>query len=161
MTTFSVERIDRVSTKPFAETVATFEQKVPQADVSAFRQLITSHASRSQIEEKVQGMTGDLGFMTLAKIDQGPLVSRLGKPKKMSVYLMGNPVLANRMYEEDPATGLYAPLRVAIYEDYGSATHFTYDLPSSLLSQFQNADIGVVARVLDEKMSILAHCLAE
>jgi uncharacterized protein (DUF302 family) len=157
--TFSVARIDEALPNSFPETVARFEQKVPRADVSVFRQMVTSGASRSEIEGKIQGMAGDLEFMVLHKIDQGPLVSQLGKPKMMSVYLIGNPVIANRMYEEDPATGLYAPLRVEIYEDYGGVTHFTYDRPSSLLEQFQNAKIGAVAQLLDQKMSALTAWL--
>jgi uncharacterized protein (DUF302 family) len=39
-------------------------------------------------------------------------------------------VLANRMYEADPAIGVYAPLRAAIYEDQEGRAHFTYDRPS-------------------------------
>jgi uncharacterized protein (DUF302 family) len=159
--TFSVERIDETLHYSFQDTVARFEQKVPRADVSVFRQLVASGASRSVIEEKVEGMTGDLEFMALHKIDPGPLVSQLGKPKKMSVYLIGNPVIANRMYDEDPATGLYAPLRVEIYEDYGGITHLTYDRPSSLFGQFQNTKIGAVAQLLDQKMSALTAWLGK
>jgi uncharacterized protein (DUF302 family) len=78
----------------------------------------------------------------------------------MSVYLIGNPVLANRMYEQHPAIGLYAPLRVSIYEDYAGKCHFTYDRPSKLLEQFKNVEIRVVGRMLDRKMESLADRLA-
>src|SRR5262249_20656538 len=47
----------------------------------------------------------------------------------MSLYLIGNPLLANRMYEQHPAVGLYAPLRASIYEDMkASATSRTNGL---------------------------------
>jgi uncharacterized protein (DUF302 family) len=78
----------------------------------------------------------------------------------MSLYLIGNPVLANRMYEQDPAVGLYAPLRASIYEDKEGKCHITYELPSSLLEQFRNEEIRVVARLLDGKMESLAGRLA-
>jgi Domain of unknown function DUF302 len=158
---FSAERVDEELARPFSGVVARFEQKVPRADFSVFTQLVASGADGTQIEAAVQGMAGDLDFMTLAKIDQGPLVSRLGRPKRMSVYLIGNPVLANRMYEEDPATGLYAPLRIEIHQDYAGITHFTYDRPSSLLRQFKNAKIGELAQLLDAKMSVLAAYLRD
>jgi hypothetical protein len=87
----------------------------------------------------------------LAKLDQGQLVSLLGRPKKMSVYLIGNPVLANRMYDQHPAVGFYAPLRASIYEDYEGRSHFSYDRPSGLLEQFDNEEIRAVARILDQK----------
>ena len=38
------------------------------------------------IEAQVQSMAGDLGFMILGKVDQGPLVSLLGKTKKMTTH---------------------------------------------------------------------------
>jgi uncharacterized protein (DUF302 family) len=158
---FESERIEVVSKRSFAETIAVLERKIPAADPATFAQLVNSRATAAQVEETVQTMAGDLGFVTLAKIDQGPLVSLLGKPKKMTVYLIGNPVLANRMFEHHPAVGVYAPLRVAIYEDYAGVTHFTYERPSSLLTQFNNAEIGAIARVLDEKLTVLASHLAE
>jgi uncharacterized protein (DUF302 family) len=154
-TCFEVERVDAVCERSFAETVATFEREVPAANMPAIAQLVASQASANDIETRVAAMVGDLAFMILGKVDQGPLVSLLGKPKKMSVYLVGNPVLANRMYEQHPGTGLYAPLRVAIYEDDGGTTHFTYEKPSTSLAQFQNETIRVVASTLDDKMGAL------
>jgi hypothetical protein len=45
--------------------------------------------------------------------------------------------------------GLYAPLRVMLYEnDAGTAT-FEYDLPSTLFGQFGNDSITAVAKDLD------------
>jgi uncharacterized protein (DUF302 family) len=103
---------------------------------------------------------GGLEFIILGKTDQGPLASLLGKPKKMTSYLIGNPVLANRMYEQHPAVGLYAPLRASIYQDDQGISHFTYDRPSTLLAQFENTQIQVVGKMLDEKMASLADFLA-
>ena len=141
--------------------MAAFEKSIPAADLSVFAKLVSAGAGAGEIEQSVREMVGDLGFITLAKINQGPLVSRLGKSKKITTYLIGNPVLANRMYEEDPSTGLYAPLRVALYEDYAGVTHVTYDQPSSLLCQFANANIRDVAQILDQKMSGLAARLSQ
>lgn len=158
---FAVERIDVVTTRSFAETVAVFEKRVPPANLSTFVQLITGRATAGEVETAVGDMAGDSGFMALAKIDQGPLTSLLGKPKKISMYIIGNPLLANRMFEHNPAAGVYAPLRVAIYEDYAGACHLTYDRPSTLLAQFGNPEILTVAKLLDEKMTALAVSLVE
>ena len=159
--TFKVERIEVDAKKSFEEMVAAFEKKIPAADFPAFNKLIASHAAAGEIEAKVQSMVGDLGFVILGKIDQGPLVSLLGKPKKMTTYLIGNPVLANRMFEQHPGVGLYAPLRASIYEDYKGKSHFTYDRPSTVLEQFNNSEIRAVARMLDEKMASLADYLTQ
>ncbi len=152
---FYGKRAEVTSTKSFPETIAAFERRVPTADFSAFARLVEANASTQEIEDVVRGMVGDLGFLIFAKLDQGPLVSLLGEKKKMTVYLIGNPVLANRMYEKSPAVGVYAPLRVLIYEGIDGKTRVTYDLPSTLLGQFKDDEVEFVARMLDEKMSRL------
>jgi uncharacterized protein (DUF302 family) len=88
-------------------------------------------------------------------------VSLLGRPKKLSLYAIGNPVLANRMFERQPAVGLYAPLRACLYEDHEGQAHFTYERPSASLAQFDDAEVRAVAQVLDAKMAALAAYLAE
>jgi uncharacterized protein (DUF302 family) len=153
---FQVERIDHCSSKPFEKLIAAFEEKCPLGELARLNQLATSRASKSDIEQTVGSMAGDLGFMHMAKIDQGSLVSLLGKPRKMTAYTLGNPVIASQMYEICPEVGLYAPLRVLIYEDHNGVAHITYDKPSSLLQQFQHDRIGGVARALDDKMESLA-----
>lgn len=154
---FQVERIDHSSSKPFEKLVAAFEEKCPLGEVAALTQLAIKQSSKSEIEKAVEGMTGELGFMHLVKIDQGPLVSLLGKRKRMTLYYLGNPVIANQMFEVHPEIGLYAPLRALIYEDYSGVAHFTYDRPASILQQFQNERTMAVGRLLDDKMAKLAE----
>ncbi|HEX4129775.1 MAG TPA: DUF302 domain-containing protein [Pirellulales bacterium] len=158
-TRFNVERLDWSTSRSFEETVAAFEQEVPAAPIDKLQELASSDASRAQIETAVQALVGDLEFMYLAKLDPSPLVSRLGKHKKLLVYLLGNPVLANRMFEPRPDVGLYAPLRACIFEDYSGMCHFTYDRPSTLLQQFDDAEVRRIAGILDEKMARLADSI--
>lgn len=63
---------------------------------------------------------------------QGALTSLLGTTKKLNTYLVGNPIIADRMFERNLAAGLYAPLRVSLFEDSGGTVHFVYDRPSSV-----------------------------
>jgi uncharacterized protein (DUF302 family) len=159
MKTLTVEKIDLLARQSFDDVRAAFEKVVPAADLAAMTKLITSHASRHEIEETVRSMTGDSGFMILGRIDQGPLTSLLGKPKHMTTYLVGNPVLATRMFDQNPGVSHYAPVRVSIYEDFQGRTHFTYEQPSSLLAQFDDGEIRAVGKILDEKLASLAQAL--
>jgi uncharacterized protein (DUF302 family) len=152
---FEAKRIDISSAKPFPFTLAALENRVPPADLPALTRLASSRAGPQGIEDALQVMVGDSGFIRLAKVDQRPLASLVGKPQRMAVYLLANPVLANRMCERHPAVGVYAPLRVSIYEE-GGRTHFTYDQPSGLLNQFDDEEIRAVGRILDDKVSALA-----
>ena len=156
-TRFEVERFDYPSSKTFEQVIAALEQQVPRADLPKLSQLVVLQAPAGEIEKTVLAMVGDLGFMHFAKLDQGPLVSLLGKRKRLTVYLLGNPVLANRMFEHRPEVGLYAPLRASVYEDDRGGAHLTYDRPSTLLQQFNQEDVTAVARMLDDRMAKLAE----
>jgi len=46
-----------------------------------------------------------------------------------------------------------------IYEGHDGTTHFTYDLPSAGLGQFESNEIQTVARLLDDRMKTLADFL--
>lgn len=155
-----VERLDFDCPKSFEEQRSAFEKKVPAGNLSVLNELVASRASAREIEGSVQEMVGDLGLMVLGRIDQGPLVSLLGKPKKVTTYLLGNPLLANRMFEQHPGIGHYAPLRATLYEDYQGKTHFTFDRPSTVLGQFKDLQAQEVGKILDEKMVKLAEFLA-
>ena len=70
-------------------------------------------------------------------------------------YVVGNPLLAIQMTQHDIRAGLYAPLRVLLYEDEQGKTCVEYDKPSSLFGQFGNANINEVAAMLDQKLEQL------
>ncbi|HUB10239.1 MAG TPA: DUF302 domain-containing protein [Myxococcales bacterium] len=153
---FMVERIDVTTERSFEEATLALEQIVPPVDPAVFSRLVEAHASSSEVAAAVRRAQGELELMTLAKISQGSLTSLLGTAKKLNVYLVGNPLIANRMFERHRGTGLYAPLRVALYEDPAGVAHFAYDRPSSLLGSFGDAEIDAVASVLDGKLATLA-----
>lgn len=57
--------------------------------------------------------------------------------------------------------GLYVPLRIAVYTDTDGKTYVQYDKPSTLLGQFKNDKIGMIAQMLDEKIGGLATMAAQ
>ena len=50
------------------------------------------------------------------------------------------------------AAGLYAPVRVVLFEDESGKAIFEYDLPSSLFGQFGDERITEVGRELDAEL---------
>jgi hypothetical protein len=83
------------------------------------------------------------------KRDHGVLVSVYGKAREAVQYEIGNPLTASRMTRYQLAAGLYAPLRVIIYERDDGGSCIEYDLPSSLFGQFGDDRVTEVARGLD------------
>ena len=59
------------------------------------------------------------------------------------------------MTQHDIRAGLYAPLRVLIYEDEKGKTCIEYDKPSTLFGEFGNAKVTEVATMLDRKLEQL------
>ena len=59
------------------------------------------------------------------------------------------------MTRHDLGAGLYAPLRVLVYEDEAGKTCVEYDRPSSLFGQFHDGRIDAVAAMLDRKVEEL------
>ena len=56
------------------------------------------------------------------------------------------------MTRHDIRAGLYAHLRVLIYEDDNHSTRIDFDQPSSLFRQFNNHDVTTTAQSLDKKL---------
>ena len=70
-------------------------------------------------------------------------------------YEIGNPLTAERMTRHVLAAGLYAPLRVVLYEDASGRAIFEYDRPSSLFEQFEDARVTQVGRELDAELETI------
>lgn len=89
--------------------------------------------------------------------NHGELTAADGLKSKAMQYEIGNPLTAERMTRHVLAAGLYAPLRVILYEDRDGRAVFEYDLPSSLFGQFGDARVMAVGKELDaELLSALA-----
>lgn len=85
--------------------------------------------------------------------EHGKLLNIYGSPRKANQYVLGNPLIAIMMTRHDIRAGLYAPLRVFVYEAGDRSTRIKYDQPSSLFGQFENPEVTTVARSLDTKLS--------
>ena len=84
--------------------------------------------------------------------DHGALVAVEGQAKKAVQFEIGNPLTAERMTRHRLAAGLYAPLRIVLYEDEQGRAAFEYDLPSSLFKQFDDEEVAGTGRELDEEL---------
>jgi hypothetical protein len=84
--------------------------------------------------------------------DHGSLTAADGLKSKARQYEIGNPLTAERMTRHRLAAGLYAPLRVILYENGRGRAVFEYDLPSSLFGQFGDARVTAIGFELDEEL---------
>jgi uncharacterized protein (DUF302 family) len=110
-----IEHISAKTEKPFAEAAA-LEAQMGKFDPAVYDEL-RSGADAEAVRARLEGMAGPSGFMLFRTSDHGALLRLAGQTKQAVQYLLGNPLFAVRMTQHDIRAGLYAPLRVLLYED--------------------------------------------
>ncbi len=125
--------------------------------------LVTVASSKSfeQVSDAAKSLVTKNGMMVMVQVDQGKMLSMTGLSLKATVFLVGNPTVGKQLFEQSHAVGLYVPLRIAVYTDTDGKTYVQYDKPSTLLGQFKNDKIGMIAQMLDEKIGGLATMAAQ
>lgn len=147
-TVHSVRRLAVPLRRRYADAVARFEELVPVVDYDRFMAL----TEWAQVEALAQ-QVAPLGFMRYWTSDIPAMMVGEAAGGKCSEYLMGNHVVAERMYRYDPTVMLYAPLRVVIRADDADKGVFVIDQPSMLFETFDRPEIAAVGRELDEKVA--------
>ena len=150
-----VEHITMKTTKKFAEVEAALERSVPQLDPAIAAALANGDEQRATELER-----GAHLFIFL-KRDHGALLQITGRPRKALQYEIGNPHTASKMTRHRSAAGLYAPLRVILYEDETGGSIFEYDRPSSFFGQYGDERVTEVGRYLDATLEAALRHAAE
>jgi uncharacterized protein (DUF302 family) len=127
------------------------------ASAQEARVTVESTKSYEQTVEKLKGAVNQGGMMIMGQVDQGNMLSMAGLKLKATLFLVGNPTVGKKLFEQDHGVGLFVPLRVFVYEDKDGKTYLSYDKPSALLKQFNNQEIDMVAGMLDQKLQGLAQ----
>ena len=149
-----VEHIKMETTKKFVDVEAALEQNVPQLDPA----LRTALANGD--EQRATELERGVPLFIFLKRDHGMLLQVVGRPRKALQYEIGNSHTATKMTRHRLPAGLYAPLRVFLYEDEKGNSVFEYDKPSSLFGQFDDEQVSAVARELDAALErILQHAM--
>jgi hypothetical protein len=90
-----------------------YEAAVPDVPADQVATLLRRGASWSEMEELIEA-SAPHGFLCYTKNDAHPLMHAAGDDADCLWYLMGNHVIAERMFRHDPRIMLYAPLRTVI-----------------------------------------------
>ena len=154
-----VQHVRRTVYKSFEAFIATFEQQLGRYQPDVEKELQEGEDSAA-IQARLQSMVGPSGFMLFPTFNHGALLRLVGTPRKAMQYLVGNPLFAIEMTRHAIGAGLYAPLRVLIYESEDGKTCVEYDLPSSLFGQFGDEHVDRMAASLDRKLDDLLEAAA-
>lgn len=89
------------------------------------------------------------------------LIMKGGVQKPVMEYFIGNILSAVEMTSVHYGAGLYAPLRIVLYENAAGGSTVEYDLPSSQLKQYRSAQIDAVGLTLDERLAKLVTSILQ
>ncbi|WP_269858979.1 DUF302 domain-containing protein [Streptomyces sp. RPT161] len=152
--TFQVRHLSVPLPLPYDRAIERFGELVPAADLARFGRLADWDAVLEQAE-----VNAPHGFMVYWQADVTALMAGSGSGWQCTEYLMGNHVIAERMFRHDPTAMLYAPLRVVIHTDRTGHTRFAIDQPSTLFASLGNPDITAVGTELDALVADLLTAL--
>ena len=110
--TIPVEHIRIASARPFAEVRRKLEDSVPKLDPSIAEALARGDQKRAQDYDE----NGPKLSIFLAR-EHGALLQIAGGKRSAVQYEIGNPLTATKMTRHRLPAGLYAPLRVVLFED--------------------------------------------
>ena len=152
----TIEHIEVASSRSYDQVTASLQERLGTfGDASKLRSQLSAGASWAQIEKAIEGTLGSSGLSIFHKVEHGELLSAAGKPRRASQYAIGNPLLAIRMIQHEPGVALYAPLRLAVYEDGEGKCVVACDRFTSLLARYQHPEIASTAKLVEQKVDAL------
>jgi uncharacterized protein (DUF302 family) len=154
--TMMVEHIRISSGLPFAEVRRKLEAALPprNPDIVA--------ALRDGDKDRVSDFEANgPAFVIEQVLDHGALLQIAGRKRDALQYAIGNPITATKMTRHQLSVALYAPLRVALFEDEQGRGVFEYDKPSSVFGQSGDERVTAVGRYLDAAIESVLRDAAE
>ncbi len=151
-------RLDIPTGMSFDAFTAAFEAAAPAFDRDAALRAGRSTGGWDDFRAAVAANAPN-ELMIFAKIDVTPLMALAGHRTRSTEYLLGNPVVAERMFRHHPASMLYAPLRILVHSDDTDRAVFTLDQPSVAFGSFGISEVTEVGVALDRKVANLLRLI--
>jgi len=144
----TVEHIRISSKRSFEEVKTALESRLRTFQIerlTPFMQKGDMAGARAELEQ----LASPTGLSILYSLPHGAALAMDTGPRKAVGYGIGNVLTAVAMNKHNLAAGLYAPVRVVLYEGADGTAVIEYDRPSSMFGLFGNAAIDSVAARLD------------
>jgi hypothetical protein len=156
-TIIPVEHVTLRTKKPYTEVKAALETRLGRLD-DDIRSLL--HENKvDELRTALEKLAGRDGLAIYYVAVHGDWLILNGGRRNGIAYYIGNVLSAVVMTRQNLGAGLYAPLRVAVYEDENGTT-FEYDRPSTLFAQFHDSKIDEMSHSLDDRLAALLAAVA-
>ncbi|SAL22630.1 hypothetical protein AWB68_00918 [Caballeronia choica] len=148
-----IDHVTVSSSKPYAAVKQDLESRLGRLD-DHIRTLLNQNKVE-ELRAALQKAAGNDGLVIHYIGLHGDWLVLKGQHKNGTEYFTGNVLTAVEMTNVNMAAGLYAPLRIIVYENAQGGTTIEYDKPSTQLSQFRSAQIDAQGRSLDDRLAKL------
>jgi len=156
-TTYAVRRLN-VPVPGVRDFQRAYEAAVPDLPLGEVQDLLRRGAPWEEMIDLINTCAPN-GFLIYFRNDVHPVMRAAGDQADCIAYLMGNHVIAERMFRHDPRAMLYAPLHTVIWEDADGEAWFSVDQPSTQFSSFGISAVAEVGIELDRKLGGLLGVL--
>ncbi len=141
----------------YGEFEARFEKVVPQA-ICVLSVLAACAAPWSTVVKMTAEASAAHGFLIYLKAPVDRIMRIAGHRRRACSYLIGNHVVAERMYRRSPAAMLHSPLRVVLWEEEEGQAMFTFDQPAPQFTCFDDPQIAEIGAEINERFAeLLTH----
>ena len=155
-----IQHTEVATGRTYEALVEAFERELGHLDPLIGTRLMEQKASWNEVEREMASMAGPRGLMIISRADQGKITSLSGEEKRCSLYLVGNPVIADQIISIDLRASFYVPFRVCLYDDRGpDGAVISYDRPSSFLAVLGKPELTEFGALLDRKIDDVATAL--
>jgi uncharacterized protein (DUF302 family) len=157
-----VQRLNIVTSEPFAAVVARIDAEIGHPDMDAFRKSLSAARNEAEMEEVVNRVTQPNGIMEFTRFDHGEVLQKengTAKPRILRI-VAGNPLIMKEMVKHVVDAASYAPVTILI-EERPDSVRISYDRMASYLSPYGNNDALKVARELDAKVEKILTAAAK
>jgi len=150
--TVSADQVMLVSPRGFSEVRDAVRAKFPPLDPAIADDLAAGRRARvADFIEKGPPLS------IFLERDHGALLQSFNGRRNAIQFEIGNPTTAARITSHCLAAGVYAPLRIMLFEDRQGRTVVLYNRPSSLFGQFGDENVNAIARELDAHLESGLH----
>lgn len=144
-----VEHIRIDSDKSYSEVRAALE-KLPRFDDRI--RVLLQYGQIECVKAELKEIQGDAGLVIFSVATHGDWLQIISGKRNAAQYVIGNILVSTQMTQHQLAAGLYAPLRVLLYENEANTATFEFDRPSALFGQYDDERVTRVARELDQEI---------
>jgi uncharacterized protein (DUF302 family) len=144
-----VEHIRIDTDKPYGEVRAALET-LPRFDDRI--RVLLQYGEIARVKTELIKIQGDAGLTIFSVAMHGDWLQIVSGRRNAVQYVIGNVLVSTQMTQHELAAGLYAPLRIMLYENKAGTATFEYDRPSTLFGQYGDERVTAVAKELDQQI---------